>query len=343
MADVQRLPGIRQVEQEACRWIARLAADDVNDEDLVRFDAWKQAHPLNSKVHQELSQVWLRLIEAGPRVPPVPHAESQRLRHVHRRSRCWRLALASAAIVATLLGGLHLQWSTPAIAYRTAVGEHITVTLVDGSVLELNSNSMVRVDYSQHQRIVYLDRGEAFFMVAPSPSRPFSVLTPGGAIVRAIGTEFDVYLKAAGPRVTVRAGTVSAGENHGLFASARPADLQPWVILTGGQQADFEAGSARKRALLPTEVDEAVAWRSGTVYFENRPLPEVVAELNRYSIQQLVIADDALRALRVGGLFQADPRGAAGLLHILEHNLKVQVRREGTYTYLRSPPESPGR
>lgn len=341
MSKDHRAPSIRQVENEASKWIARFAADDINDEDLVRLNAWRQAHPLNAKVHQELLQFWQRLAEAGPRVPVVSHTESERLRRANRRSHYCSLALASTAIVATLLVGLHLWWPPSAIAYRTAVGDRTTVALVDGSVLELNSNSLVRVDYSQRKRIVHLDRGEAFFRVAHSPSRPFSVITPEGTVVRVTGTEFDVYLKAAGPRVIVRKGTVIAGESHGLFASARRTDLQPWVTLTSGQQADFDAGSARKRTLLPSELAEAVAWRSGTVHFENRPLPEVVAELNRYSTQQLVIADDALRTLRVGGRFYADPRGSAGLVRILEQSLQVCVRHDADHIYLCSPPKSP--
>jgi transmembrane sensor len=138
--------------------------------------------------------------------------------------------------------------------------------------------------------------------------------------------------------VTVRQGTVQAGESRDLRSAAQPDELklQPWVTLTGGQQADLEGSSARKRALSAEELAEAMAWRTGTVYFENRPLAEVVAQLNRYSTEQLVLEDDTLRALPVGGMFQAGPQGAAALLRMLERNFDIRVRREATGTYLHS-------
>jgi transmembrane sensor len=326
------------VEQEASEWIARLDADDVTAEDRARFEAWRGAHPRNARAFEELSRTWQRFLKAAPLAHEGTFNESPQMQRAYARRRRWSWALAASAILLTILGGVYLQHPVSPLPFKTAVGEQLTVALPDGSSLELNSNSLARVDYSSRRRIIHLDRGEAFFKVAHDARRPFWV-TAGGDWVRAIGTEFNVYLRPTSLQVTVRDGTVQAGESRDLRTTAQPDEqrLLPWVTLTRGQQADLETGAARKRALSPDELAEAVAWRTGTVYFENRPLAEVVAELNRYSAEQLVLEDDALRTLRVGGTFQTGPQGAAALRRMLEQDYDVDVRHQGTATYLRSP------
>ena len=338
MADVHRLPSVRKVEQEASEWIARLDADDVTAEDRARFETWRRAHPCHARAFEDLSQTWNRFLKAPPSAAEGTFDESRSLQSANARRGLWSWALAASAILLTVLGGLYIQRPVAATPFKTAVGEQLTVPLPDGSSLELNSNSLVRVDYSSRRRIIHLDRGEAFFKVAHDARRPFWV-TAGGGWVRAVGTEFNVYLRQSSLQVTVRDGTVQAGESRDLRMTAQPDEqkLAPWVTLTRGQQADLEASAARKRALSPDELAEAVSWRSGTVYFENRPLAEVVAELNRYSVEQLVLEDDALRTLRVGGTFQTGPQGAAALRRMLEQNYDIDVRREGSDTYLHSP------
>jgi transmembrane sensor len=339
MARVHRLPSVRRVEQEASEWIARLNADDVTAEDRARFETWKAASPLNSKVFDDLSRTYERFLAAAPRMRSAESPDT--LTPPADPKARWRLstlAVAAAAIFATLLTGLYLRWFPPTTHVQSPVGEQLTVSLPDGSLMELNSNSLARIDYSPHRRIIHLDRGEAFFRVAHEASRPFWV-TAGGGWVRAVGTEFNVYLRATDLRVTVSEGTVQAGETREWPASSSQLDvrkLPTWVTLSSGQQADLEATSAHKRALSPEQLAEAVAWRTGTLSFENRPLADVVTELNRYSSNQLVLEDDTLRTLPVGGTFQAGPQGATALLHLLQQNFDVRARREGTRTYLRS-------
>ena len=338
MAEVHRLPSVRKVEQEASEWIARLDADDVTAEDRARFEAWRSAHPRNARAFEELSRTWQRFLRAAPLAPEGTFEQSQQLQSAYARRRSWSGALAAAVILLTLVGGLYLRRPVAPPPFKTAVGEQLTVALPDGSSMELNSNSLARLDYSSGRRVIHLDRGEAFFKVAHDPRRPFWV-TAGASWVRAVGTEFNVYLRQSSLQITVRDGTVQAGESRDSRLTDQPDEqkLAPWVTLTRGQQADLEANAARQRALSPDELAEAVAWRTGTVYFENRPLAEVVAELNRYSTEQLILEDDALRTLRVGGTFQTGPQGVAALRRMLEQNYAVDVRHQGSDTHLHSP------
>jgi transmembrane sensor len=153
-----------------------------------------------------------------------------------------------------------------------------------------------------------------------------------------LGTEFNVYMRPNSLRVTVSEGVVNVGESRESLGASRPdaRTLQPWATLSGGQQADLDATAARKRALTSDELTDAVAWRSGTIYFENRPLMDVVSELNRYSADPLILEDEALRGLPVGGAFQAGPKGAPALVHMLEQNFDVRVRRDTAGIHLQT-------
>ena len=344
MADVHQLPTLRSVEQEASEWIARLEAEDVTPEDRVRFAAWLRANPQNSQAFEDVSATWRRFVKAGPLADMKTGAGAQSPVVSQNRKRNWGLAIAAATVVATLLTSVYMQKAPHLTAITTAVGEQITVPLADGSFMELNSNSVARIDYTSRQRTIHLDRGEAFFRVAHDTQRPFWV-TAGGGWVRAVGTEFNVYLRPQSLQVTVREGTVRAGESRGSLSAVQPDEqkLAAWVTLSGGQQAELDSKVARKRALSADELADTVAWRSGTVYFENRPLSEVVAELNRYCAAPLILEDPALRALPVGGAFQASPKGAAALVRMLEQNFDVQVRQDGSGVHLHSPPRQPTR
>ncbi len=336
MAEVHPLPTLRNAEQEASEWLARLGADDVTSEDRARFETWRRANPLNSRAFADVSATWQRFVNAGPLASSAPVRDMTA--SVSERGRWrWGIAIAATLCVATLLANAYLRKAPPMRTYETAVGEQLTVPLTDGSFMELNSNSVVRVDFSSAQRTLHLDRGEAFFRVAHDSRRPFWV-TAGGGWVRAVGTEFDVYMRPQGLQVTVREGTVRAGESRSSLATVRPEEqrLQPWVTVNAGQQADLDMTAARRRALTADELAEAMAWRSGTIYFENRPLADVVDELNRYSAEPLILEDDSLRTLPVGGAFQAGPRGAHALVRMLEQNLDVQVRRDSSGTHLHS-------
>ena len=338
MAEIHRLPSADRVEREAGEWIARLNADDVTAEDRARFKAWRRADARHSQVFEDLSRTWNRFLCIGQLARSAAYAESMSSGAEYLRRRRWtsRLAMAAAVVAVSLLIGLYLARSAPPTLFRTAIGEQLAVRLPDGSLMELNSNSAARIDYSSHRRIIHLDRGEAFFKVDHDASRPFWVAA-GEGWIRDVGTQFDVYLRPASVQVTVSEGTVRVDARREALLGAQPTAgrLPEWITLTGGEQVDLAAGFAHERRLSRDELAEALAWRSGRVYFEDRPLAEVVAELNRYSVEQLVVDDGALRAMRVGGTFQASPKGTAALLGMLERNFGIRARHEGAHIYLR--------
>lgn len=332
MAELYRLPDRDEIDRKASEWIARLNADDVSAEDRARFDAWCTAHPRHAQAYEELSRTWSELARTGPLVRAVSfgqamHAASQ----PSSTRRRWALVAIAASVLASALAtGWYWHEIKTATLFETAIGEHATVALPDGSSLELNSNSQATIDFEAHARIIRLARGEAFFKVAHDRERPFWVVA-GDSWVRAVGTAFNVYLRSASVEITVSEGTVKvAGERpeHDTPSDSVLAQA-PVSVLTAGEQADVHGGSAAIRSLKSAELTRSVAWRQGTLYFENQPLGEVVAEMNRYTPLQIKVGDDALRRLPIGGTFQANPGGAEALLTMLRDGLGLTIRREG--------------
>lgn len=328
MADIHRLPNIRDVERETSEWIARLNADDVSSEDHARFEAWLGSHPLHARTYEEMLGTWKQFTEAKPLDRAVEDAPStERLRASYRPRRWQQWAIAVTGIVAAVLLGFHLNSLISAATFETALGERATISLPDGSTLVLNSGSRARVDYSLRSRVIHLERGEAFFKVAHDAARPFWVAS-GNSWVRAVGTAFGVYLNRSGVQVTVHEGTVKVGSAaHSLPTS-----------LTAGEQADLEGSITKTRKLSAQELDRAAAWRDGWLYVENKRLCDVIAELNRYTPRQLVLEDAQLCSLSVGGAFQANPQGADALLSMLEQNFGARIRRSGDRAYIQGAP-----
>jgi transmembrane sensor len=203
----------------------------------------------------------------------------------------------------------------------------------------LNSNSFARVDYSEQARVIRLERGEAFFKVEHDTARPFWVVADR-SWVRAVGTAFNVYVRPSSVRVTVSEGTVKVAASSG---GTTPSDAQLAAeavsVLTAGEQVDVSRGASEIRSLQPVELTRSTAWRTGTLYFENERLGEVVDELSRYTTLQIVVEGAALRDLPVGGTFQSDPVGAEALLTTLQDGFGLQVRRDGRTAYIEASAE----
>ena len=220
------------------------------------------------------------------------------------RSPAMRLprAIASgAAVVITLAVGLFL-YSSPE-RYATAVGEQRSVVLADGSVVMLNTSSVIEVRIRKDHRIVKLLSGEVLFQVAHDVTRPFDVGV-GDTTVRALGTQFNVSRKAASTTVTVVEGKVA------IFNA--PDDTKIGPETTEVSKLPLEAGeqvTVRPRTVVHAvhaDVARATAWTQRKLVFEHQSLGDVANEFNRYNRQIIEIRGAELRAQDVTGVFEAN-------------------------------------
>ncbi len=232
-----------------------------------------------------------------------------------------RMWLAAAvALFAVAVGALVSMRSFHGTTYRTSIAEHRSIVLEDGSTIELDAGSAVRVRYAESLRAIDLLRGQALFRVAKDPGRPF-VVSSDGVRVRAIGTQFDVHKKRSGTVVTVLEGSVAllrkggSGMPEPTVSSNAPAavsaptskdragSLEDSLVLSAGQQAVLNAQSSS--GALEADVTAATAWTRRQFVFESTPLGDVVEEFNRHNRRRLVLNDIALADFRITGVFSS--------------------------------------
>lgn len=237
-----------------------------------------------------------------------------------------------AAVAATLLLGAIGAWVFRGYwpsqdEIKTAVGEQRSVTLADGSVVFLNTDSELRVRWTARERHMDLLRGEARFQVTKNPARPFIVATHE-ATVRAVGTVFNVRTGEATTQVAVLEGRVevnadgNANANESKFPAA---PTQSELLLAAGQRAAVIHGSIEVDVGPP--IERVTAWTERRLVFRGDPLSVVVAEFNRYRLRALVVDDSGLAAVRINGVFALDdPDSLLTYLHDFE---SVRVTQDG--------------
>lgn len=291
-------------EDAAERWMARKMSGAMNAEERQAFEAWLSQSVQNRRALAELEQALTTTDAAGD---TLLAAEFERQLHdaagagAHRhRANLQRMAAALVAaaglgVIAIMLQGRPAQ---PMIAYETAIGETEKVALEDGSAIELNTNSRIKVAYGDAARSVAIERGEAFFDVEKDRDRPFIVKTPAAEIT-VTGTSFNVSTAATASAIHVLAGVVEVKSLLGGASTLLAGD----AVSIG---ADGVAGPVRR-------YDPALvlAWRSGVARFHNTPLGDVVLELNRYFEVPIRIEGGALANAPVTGEFDIRDRETA--------------------------------
>lgn len=184
----------------------------------------------------------------------------------------------------------------------TAVGEQTTKMLTDGSRVILNTDSEVRIQFTADKRRLYLLRGQAFFDVAHDADRPFIVYA-NGQRVTALGTQFDVRITEKDVQVILLEGKVKIDEliipdaadteNQSVPVPVKSVELAP------GQK--FSSLESEAETADETVIENVRNWKKGLINYSGEPLADVVAELNRYSVRQIKLADPAIGKLGISG------------------------------------------
>ncbi len=193
-------------------------------------------------------------------------------------------------------------------AYRTRIGERLTVTLPDGSVATLDTDSELRVAYTANARGLSLVRGQALFEVAHGQPTPFRVEAGGQEIV-AVGTVFNVRVDNGRVRVALLEGRVRVRPTRGDVpapSSTANGSRRAEVTMRAGETLDAQpAGTVAVRA---SDVSQMATWRGGELIFNDTRLADAVAEINRYARRPIEVEDAAIGALRISGVFRtSDP------------------------------------
>ncbi len=213
-------------------------------------------------------------------------------------------------------------WTT----YASGRDELRSVTLADGSLLQLDRDSVLAVRFDAHQRVVGVLRGGALFDVGHDPARPLRVLL-GANELRDIGTVFDAHRSIDGGKVTVVSGRVKVWQQEpSPWAPAgHAAEGQLIADLGAGQQASMHRDGSLDLIDHQADIGLSTAWLPNDILFEQCTVADVARRFNAYSRQPLHVDDASIATMRISGRFPA--RDTEAFLAYLDTLPDVRVVR----------------
>jgi transmembrane sensor len=307
----------QEIDGFAADWVARRDLGTLSAVEEAAFQAWLSADARHLGAYGRAEAVLGRLERLNATALDSASLEGAEQPKWNRR----RLVLTGgvAASIAAALGiAQYLRKAIPDQAYSTAMGEVRKVVLADRSVVTLNTDTKIKVRFTEELREISLLQGEALFDVAKNKKRPF-IVSAGDTQIRAVGTSFTVSMLPEKPvEVLVKEGVVElrrAGDTAAIPVRA-----------SANIQATAPIDAPIVTVALPEEkLVRNLAWQGGQIALDNQSLEDAASEFARYSKVRIVV-DPVVSEKTITGLFAAnDPVGfakaAAGVL-----KLQVEVR-----------------
>lgn len=331
------------IHEQACVWISRIDRG-LNELETQQLCTWAQANQSNKKALFEMAELWddmSALNELSALFPLKAGSSEKTERRVWSPPVRWSIAasFASAIVIASSwLFSQSLHHQGIAVAqhshyHETGIGEQRPVTLQDGSVVHLNTNTVVSVDFNGTSRNINLLRGEAHFDVAHNPDRPF-IVSAAGKEVTAIGTAFNVEIfEQSSIEVLVTEGKVlvEATENEQTDVVSSPSDSLHTFMIAGDKAEFSDVTAAEKTRLSLDQVQKDLAWQQGMLVFQGESLSEVLLEVSRYTQAEFEVLDDDIKQTRVAGYFKVGD--TQGLLRALKNNFAISSVQLGSDRY----------
>ncbi len=331
------------IETEAAEWLMRLNEGDVSADELASFKTWQHTSPDHKEVFDTLVALWndcdilakLEDYAAAEKSTPKPVIVSEKIyRKWFRHNPVVNVAMAAGILLAVCIGVFYNYIASSQASfvstYATAVGEQKTITLPDGSIIELNTNSTVNINFTEDARRIQLMNGQAFFKVAHDKSKPFSVFA-GQGVVTAVGTQFSVTYRTDIVDVVVAEGRVALSPKPSEFninEKNKVALSAPLMELNAQQAAEFNEKIQKVETLDTATQERRLSWRSGLLAFSGEPLTDFINEMSLYTNVNIEIKDDDIRNLPVAGYFKiGEVEAMFDALDALEVMLDIDVQR----------------
>ena len=282
------------IEAEAARLLARLE-NNPSPQDEADICAWIEADPRHAVAFARAEAAWdaserLKSAAADITLPPLqPTLSEEDQRRLSRNI----MVAAGVAILLFIVAAIVTVLTYSGIEhFETGVGQMRDIALEDGSTLHLNSDSEVEARFTSNGRKVRVLKGEASFEISHDPDRPFDV-EARAAVIRAVGTAFNVRLRPSLVELTVTHGTVTVHSGD-----------SPQQQVVAGSGAVIQPRSIALTHLGPRLIEQRTAWREQMVELDGETVEQAAGEFNRYRKTPILIGDTRVSALRIGGRFR---------------------------------------
>jgi len=177
-----------------------------------------------------------------------------------------KIAKWSVAAIFILLVGLGSVFVFSGKTVKSLPGEKVTADLPDGSSVELNAGSELKYNpwfWNYNRKLQF--EGEGYFKV--EKGERFVVESANGK-TQVVGTSFNIYARDNEYRVTCLTGKVKVSTK-----TSEPVFLKP------NTHVELEKGQLIVKDIFKAE--KVLSWRSNLMFFDGRPLKEVIDEIER--------------------------------------------------------------
>ncbi len=305
-------PTAHEIKRAAASWVvARAHTADWTDARQSELDTWLAQSLEHTIAYWRMDAAWAstqRLAALKPHRPtPAPRPGL-----LPRATK----AVAAVAVIALMLVAAHSALTPDQTTYATAVGDRKILTLSDGSRIELNTDTTLRVAQTAGQRRVWLDRGEAFFDIKHDAARPF-IVDIGKHRVTDLGTKFVI-------RESAKRVDVSLLEGRARIDTPDENNRTHSAILTPGDVAVATDATLSVRKAPVRKIENELAWRTGQLVFNATTLGEAAEAFNRYNHVKVVIENPQTAALTIDGTFRAS--NVSAFAEVAQHVLKLTIK-----------------
>lgn len=311
----------KQINACAADWLQRQEFWSWTEEEQAALDAWLDESWAHRVAYHRLKAAWQR-------TDKLVALRGYRNEGGGAGSGATRFLLRAAAAIALFAfiggGAAFYMWQPAAKAYSTSIGERETLSLSDGSQIELNTDTRLRILATGAERQVWLEKGEAYFEVTHDPKRPFTVWVANKRVTD-IGTKFIIRQEPAKLELSVidgRVGVTGASDPH----------PEEGLRLSKGDVLVATANSASVTKEPAEALANEFSWLHGMLVFDNVPLSKVVAEFRRYSADKIVVADNKAAQTRVSATFPIT--GVNDFVQLAHRVLGLRVEHQGDETVI---------
>lgn len=273
------------MQEEALGWVIRTRDPDFVDWEA--FTLWLEGDPARADAYDALMAADTELDMIIPPEPVAMPVAANDPGQPQRRTWRW---VGGGAIAAALVAAISVGMMTRADIYTitTRPGETQTIALEDGTRIDVNGSTTLRLDRND-TRFAALDSGEAAFTVRHDEANPFRV-TVGDAVFEDAGTIFNIVHVGDATRIGVSEGKV-------IYNPEAQA-----ISLPAGRALADDAQGLRVMDVAPAAV---ASWRQGRLVYANAAVSEISQDIAR-SLGVKLTATPGARAMRFTGTIRLD-------------------------------------
>lgn len=293
---VDQSPDVDPLVREAIAMVVRLTSGEATTADAVEIRQWRSQSPAHEAAFKQAAKLWK---DFGTVAAAKASQQATRTRILGMDRVVARRAFLGGAIAAAAAGyvvvrpplGLWPSWGELLADHRTGKGEQQKIAISPDISIELGTLTSVSVRSGANQPSIELISGEAAITSASAANDPLVVLAGDGRVT-ASQASFNARCLDGVVAVTCLTGTVEVEFGRQT------------TRLGVGQQVSYT--SAGLGSVENVNLDQTTSWRSGMLVFHNKPLVDVIEEVNRYRPGRIVVTNSELGRRVVNGTFRRD-------------------------------------